>query len=86
MALGSKEQVSVAKSLIEDIVENQERTQMYLDSALARREPRLPPKTSESPRSSPDSPRSERISPFPGKKKNNKHFFLIYSYQQKLID
>lgn len=63
---GTKEQVSVAKSVIEDIIENQERAQMYLDAALAKREPRLPPKSSESPKPSPDSPRSERISPLPG--------------------
>lgn len=63
---GTKEQISVAKSLIEDIIENYERAQMYLDSALARREPRLPPKSSESPKPTPDSPRSERISPLPG--------------------
>lgn len=58
----------VAKSLIEDIIENHERAQVYLDSALARREPRLPPKSSESPKPTPDSPRSERISPLPGMK------------------
>lgn len=64
--IGTKEQISVAKSLIDDIVEDYERSQMYLDSALARREPRLPPKSSESPKPTPDSPRSERISPLPG--------------------
>lgn len=65
--LGIKPQISLAKSLIEDIVQQLGNAQVRLDMALSKREPRIPPKSPDSPKSSPGTPRSERISPFPGK-------------------
>ncbi|RZC39303.1 TUDOR and/or KH 1 domain containing protein [Asbolus verrucosus] len=62
---GTKEQIVVAKSLIEEVVEQLQRAQVQIDASLAKREPRLPPKGGDSPKSV-DSPKVERISPVPG--------------------
>ncbi|EFA09059.1 tudor and KH domain-containing protein homolog [Tribolium castaneum] len=62
---GTREQIVVAKSLIEEIVEQSHKTQVQIEASLAKREPRLPPKASESPKPV-ESPKVERISPVPG--------------------
>ncbi|XP_072395955.1 tudor and KH domain-containing protein homolog [Diabrotica undecimpunctata] len=62
---GTKEQINVAKSLVEDIVEQVLEQQQRLEASLAKREPRLPPKSPESNKRI-ESPRGERMSPIPG--------------------
>ncbi|XP_044272640.1 tudor and KH domain-containing protein homolog [Tribolium madens] len=62
---GTKEQIVVAKSLIEEIVEESQKIQGQIEASLAKREPRLPPRSSESPKPA-ESPKVERISPVPG--------------------
>lgn len=58
----------MATSLIEEVVEQALRNQQLVEASLAKREPRHPPKNSESePHNKLDSPRSERISPVPGR-------------------
>ncbi|VEN48438.1 unnamed protein product [Callosobruchus maculatus] len=61
---GTVDQIRVAKSLIEDVVEHALQSHQKLEASLAKREPRLPPKPSEALK--PDSPKVERISPVPG--------------------
>lgn len=63
---GTREQIVVAKSLIEEIVEQALQSQQQVETSLAKREPRLPPKSLD-PHNKLDSPKSERISPIPGK-------------------
>ncbi|KAL1497227.1 hypothetical protein ABEB36_008223 [Hypothenemus hampei] len=71
---GTREQINVARSLIEDVVESSLHNQQVIHESLAKREPRLPPK-------SPDvihkleTPKSERISPLPGQQENQ---FEVY--------
>ncbi|XP_018322785.1 tudor and KH domain-containing protein homolog [Agrilus planipennis] len=61
---GSKSQIDVAKSLINEIVEKCQSRQSQLDESLSRREPRLPPKA-PSPNPS-EALGFEKISPSPG--------------------
>lgn len=56
----------MAKSLIDEVVEQSQKAQVQIDASLAKREPRLPPKSGDSPKSV-GSPKVERISPVPGK-------------------
>ncbi|CAH1376311.1 unnamed protein product [Tenebrio molitor] len=62
---GTREQIAVAKSLIDEVVEQSQKAQVQIDASLAKREPRLPPKSGDSPKSV-GSPKVERISPVPG--------------------
>lgn len=62
---GSKEQIGLAKSMIEDIVNESLTIKQKIESTLAKREPRAPPKSPEIVKV--DSPKCERISPVPGK-------------------
>ncbi|XP_063915993.1 tudor and KH domain-containing protein homolog isoform X1 [Zophobas morio] len=62
---GTQEQISVAKSLLDKVVEKYQRSQEQIEATLAKREPRLPPKSGDSPKSI-GSPKVERISPVPG--------------------
>lgn len=64
--LGTKEQINVAKSLIDDIVEQSLQQQKRLEASLAKREPRIPPKSPELAKTI-DSPKVERMSPIPGR-------------------
>lgn len=64
--LGTKEQISLAKSYIEDIIKQCEIKQQRLDASLAKREPRLPPKNLESAKLAKEAPKAERISSIPG--------------------
>mgnify|MGYP005985404031 CR=1 FL=1 len=76
---GTQEQISVAKSLLDKVVEKYQRSQEQIEATLAKREPRLPPKSGDSPKSI-GSPKVERISPVPGNtlftKNNYKYLFL----------
>ncbi|KAK9737733.1 KH domain [Popillia japonica] len=63
---GTKEQISLAKSYIEDIIKQCEIKQQRLDASLAKREPRLPPKNLESAKLAKEAPKAERISSIPG--------------------
>jgi len=62
---GTKEQINIAKSLIEEVVEQCQMSQSHIEMTLAKREPRLPAK-SPSPKPPLENPRVERISPIPG--------------------
>ncbi|KAJ8972424.1 hypothetical protein NQ317_012442 [Molorchus minor] len=62
---GTKEQINVAKSLIEDVVEEALQSQQRIEASLSKREPRIPPKSPENLKKV-DSPKVERISPVPG--------------------
>ncbi|CAG9812570.1 unnamed protein product [Phaedon cochleariae] len=62
---GTKEQISVARSLIEDIVEKSTAKQQTIDASLAKREPRLPPRSPEHVKGV-GSPKAERLSPILG--------------------
>ncbi|KAI4456085.1 tudor domain containing protein [Holotrichia oblita] len=63
---GTKKQISLAKSYIEDIIKQCEINQQRLDASLAKREPRLPPKNLESPKLAKEAPKAEKISSIPG--------------------
>lgn len=79
LILGTKEQIVVAKSLIEEIVEQTLQSQQQVESSLAKREPRLPPKNVESESLNKlDSPRSERISPIPGYLMSTSKYFFSF--------
>ncbi|CAH1972681.1 unnamed protein product [Acanthoscelides obtectus] len=60
---GTLDQINIAKSLIEDVVEQTLQSQQVLETSLAKRQPRLPPKGEVLKL---DSPKVERISPVPG--------------------
>ncbi|CAG9863106.1 unnamed protein product [Phyllotreta striolata] len=62
---GTKEQINVAKSLIDDIVEEVMEQQQRLEASLAKREPRIPLKSPDLAKTI-ESPRVERMSPLPG--------------------
>ncbi|KAJ8942111.1 hypothetical protein NQ318_000706, partial [Aromia moschata] len=62
---GTRDQINVAKSLIEDIVDQVQQSQQRIEASLSKREPRLPPKSPENVKNI-DSPKVERISPVPG--------------------
>nr|XP_023023386.1 tudor and KH domain-containing protein homolog [Leptinotarsa decemlineata] len=62
---GTREQINVAKSLIEDVVAKAVNLQQKLQESLALREPRLPPRSPEKVNRV-ESPKVERISPIPG--------------------
>lgn len=74
---GSREQICVAKSLIDEIVELSLKTQDQVETSLAKREPRLPPKSNDNPKVI-GSPKVERISPVPGKTLLLQKSFTIY--------
>ncbi|KAG5879378.1 hypothetical protein JTB14_032084 [Gonioctena quinquepunctata] len=62
---GTKEQINVARSLIEDVVEQAAQTQQKIEESLAKREPRLPLRSPENVKRM-GSPKVERMSPVPG--------------------
>ncbi|KAJ8931251.1 hypothetical protein NQ314_015855 [Rhamnusium bicolor] len=78
---GTKEQINIAKSLVEDIVEQATESQQRIEASLLKREPRLPPKSSENLKIV-ESPKVERISPIPGKFKfDSLPFFINVKFQ-----
>lgn len=79
--LGTKDQICVAKSLIDEVIEKCQAVQQQIESSLVKREPRLPPKSGDSPKLL-GSPKVERMSPIPG----NYIFICIkYIYFKLLI-
>ncbi|XP_076271261.1 tudor and KH domain-containing protein homolog [Rhynchophorus ferrugineus] len=68
---GTKEQINVAKSLIEDVVEKSQLNQQVIHDSLAKREPRAPSRSPEVTKK----PECERISPIPGQSDNQ---FEVY--------
>ncbi|XP_056643131.1 tudor and KH domain-containing protein homolog [Diorhabda sublineata] len=63
---GTREQINLAKSLIEDVVEKAMKQQEFLEASLAKREPRVPPKSPEGASRIVESPKVEKMSPIPG--------------------
>lgn len=63
---GTREQINVAKSLIEDVVEKAIKQQECLEASLAKREPRIPPKSADGASKIVESPKAEKMSPIPG--------------------
>ncbi|KRT79064.1 K Homology domain containing protein [Oryctes borbonicus] len=63
---GTKEQILVAKSYIEDVIKQCEVNQQRLNASLAKREPRLPLKNPDSPKTPKETPKVEKISSMPG--------------------
>lgn len=70
---GTLDQINLAKSLIEDIVQRTLESRSKQEEALAKREPRLPSKPSTP--SPALSPKCERMSPVPGQSENQ---FEVY--------
>ncbi|CAG9767375.1 unnamed protein product [Ceutorhynchus assimilis] len=70
---GTREQIIVAKSLIEDLVVQSQHSRQVIEESLAKREPRLPAKSPEAVKK--DSPKCERMSPIPGQPDNQ---FEVY--------
>lgn len=64
---GLQDQVKLAKSYIEEIVERTQAQQSEIDLSLSKREPRVPPKSTSPNLKGHESPKCERISPIPGK-------------------
>ncbi|KAF2883345.1 hypothetical protein ILUMI_22847 [Ignelater luminosus] len=62
---GTQEQINIAKSLIEELVEQSQLSQSHIESTLAKREPRGPAK-SPSPKPPIESPKVEKIFSMPG--------------------
>ncbi|XP_017785004.1 PREDICTED: tudor and KH domain-containing protein-like [Nicrophorus vespilloides] len=62
---GSANQINLAKSYIEDIIEKYNESKASLEASLAKREPRMPSKHSQDLNKA-ESPKVERMSPIPG--------------------
>lgn len=67
---GTSDQIRLAKSYIDEIIENFERTKAKMQATLAKREPRLPLKHHDNAKSPAGSPKVERMSPIPGQSEN----------------
>ncbi|XP_066258334.1 tudor and KH domain-containing protein homolog [Euwallacea similis] len=71
---GSREQINVARSLIEAVVEESQQSWQLIDESLSKREPRLPPKSPDVVKKI-ETPKCEQISTISGQQDNQ---FEIY--------
>lgn len=62
---GTREQINVARSLVEEIVEKSQQNQFIINESLSKREPRLPSKSPEVVRKV-ETPKCEQISSIAG--------------------
>lgn len=71
---GTREQINVARSLVEEIVEKSQQNQFIINESLSKREPRLPSKSPEVVRKV-ETPKCEQISSIAGQQENQ---FEVY--------
>lgn len=71
---GTREQINVARSIIEEVVQTSQHSQQIIHESLSKREPRLPSRSPEVLKKI-ETPKCERMSPIPGQPDNQ---FEVY--------